>query len=121
MSAKTNALGYRGAKHTCAEPECGRRFYDLNRAPNHCPYCGAVHNPPEASQPAVGWPSKARLAKQYKIVNVSTEPLADDSPALPDIDEVEEDAGAAEIPELEDEGEDAEGRFEAPMRDKGDA
>ncbi len=29
-----------GAKHTC--PECEKKFYDLNRKPATCPYCGHV-------------------------------------------------------------------------------
>jgi uncharacterized protein (TIGR02300 family) len=29
----------RGTKRTCQNPECGSRFYDLNRAPIICPIC----------------------------------------------------------------------------------
>ena len=29
-----------GAKHSC--PECEKKFYDLNRTPATCPYCGHV-------------------------------------------------------------------------------
>jgi uncharacterized protein (TIGR02300 family) len=29
----------RGTKRTCQNPECGARFYDLNRAPIICPIC----------------------------------------------------------------------------------
>lgn len=32
----------RGTKRTCQSGTCGARFYDLNRAPIHCPICGAA-------------------------------------------------------------------------------
>lgn len=33
----------RGSKRTCQNPECGSRFYDLNRNPITCPICDAVY------------------------------------------------------------------------------
>ena len=33
----------RGSKRTCQNPECGSRFYDLNRDPIFCPICGAEY------------------------------------------------------------------------------
>jgi uncharacterized protein (TIGR02300 family) len=33
----------RGTKRSCQNPECGSRFYDLNRDPITCPVCGAVY------------------------------------------------------------------------------
>lgn len=32
----------RGTKRTCQNPECEARFYDLERDPIVCPYCGTV-------------------------------------------------------------------------------
>jgi len=32
----------RGTKRTCQNPECGSRFYDLNRDPIVCPICQTV-------------------------------------------------------------------------------
>jgi len=32
----------RGIKRTCQNPECGSRFYDLNRDPIVCPICQTV-------------------------------------------------------------------------------
>jgi uncharacterized protein (TIGR02300 family) len=32
----------RGTKRTCQNPECGARFYDLNRDPVVCPVCETV-------------------------------------------------------------------------------
>ena len=33
----------RGTKRTCQNPECGSRFYDLNRDPVVCPVCETVY------------------------------------------------------------------------------
>lgn len=33
----------RGTKRTCQNPECGSRFYDLNRDPITCPICSSVY------------------------------------------------------------------------------
>jgi uncharacterized protein (TIGR02300 family) len=33
----------RGTKRTCQNPECGSRFYDLNRDPITCPVCSSVY------------------------------------------------------------------------------
>jgi len=33
----------RGTKRTCQNPECGSRFYDLNREPITCPVCDTVY------------------------------------------------------------------------------
>jgi uncharacterized protein (TIGR02300 family) len=33
----------RGTKRTCQNPDCGARFYDLNRAPVTCPVCSSVY------------------------------------------------------------------------------
>jgi uncharacterized protein (TIGR02300 family) len=35
----------RGTKRTCQNPECGSRFYDLNRDPIVCPICEAAYVP----------------------------------------------------------------------------
>ena len=35
----------RGTKRTCQNPECGSRFYDLNRDPIVCPICESVYVP----------------------------------------------------------------------------
>jgi len=33
----------RGTKRTCQNPECGSRFYDLNRDPIVCPICQSAY------------------------------------------------------------------------------
>jgi len=35
----------RGTKRTCQNPECGSRFYDLNRDPIVCPICESAYEP----------------------------------------------------------------------------
>jgi uncharacterized protein (TIGR02300 family) len=42
----------RGTKRTCQNPECGSRFYDLNRDPITCPICGTVYELAGASAAA---------------------------------------------------------------------
>ena len=42
----------RGTKRTCQNPECGSRFYDLNRDPIVCPICQTAYRP-EASPVAM--------------------------------------------------------------------
>ena len=46
MSTKAASADFkaqRGTKRTCQNPECGSRFYDLNRAPITCPVCNTVY------------------------------------------------------------------------------
>jgi len=38
----------RGTKRTCQNPECGSRFYDLNRDPIVCPICSTLYALPAA-------------------------------------------------------------------------
>jgi hypothetical protein len=46
MNAKKGLAipGLRGAKRQCENDDCSRPFYDLNRTPAECPYCGASHS-----------------------------------------------------------------------------
>jgi uncharacterized protein (TIGR02300 family) len=39
MSTKAD----RGTKRSCQNPQCGSRFYDLNRDPITCPICGTLY------------------------------------------------------------------------------
>ena len=56
----------RGTKRTCQNPECGSRFYDLNRDPIVCPICQTVYKlnatAAEAAAPAPA--PEARAAKR---------------------------------------------------------
>src|SRR5262245_23589154 len=106
----------RGTKRTCQNPECGSRFYDLNRDPIVCPICqtalqlatpaevqGAISSGPEA-----GARSTARRAGFTPPPKPAEVPAAeDDEDALPAL-EGEEEAEVAEDDEtfLEPEEED---------------
>ena len=59
----------RGTKHTCGNDECGKRFYDLNRSPLDCPYCGVTLDL-EAVVPRHQFamePGKKTRSKYYKL------------------------------------------------------
>jgi len=43
MSDKAAIKLERGIKRTCQNPDCGARFYDLNREPITCPICNTVY------------------------------------------------------------------------------
>jgi uncharacterized protein (TIGR02300 family) len=106
----------RGTKRTCQNPECGSRFYDLNRDPIVCPICQTalqVATPAEAqaapARPEAGARSAARRAGFAPAAKPAPDvPAAeDDEDALPAL-EGEEEAEAAEDDEtfLEPEEED---------------
>jgi uncharacterized protein (TIGR02300 family) len=80
----------RGMKRTCQNPECGSRFYDLNRDPIVCPICESAFQP-EASPLALA---------------AVTQPVADRAPARKVAKkpafEPAEDAKPDDLPETED-------------------
>jgi uncharacterized protein (TIGR02300 family) len=62
----------RGTKRTCQNPECGSRFYDLNRDPVLCPICQTAYriepDPPLVAPAAGSAAEKANLRKSKKPV-----------------------------------------------------
>jgi len=91
----------RGTKHTCSNDECGERFYDLNRSPADCPYCGTAFEPMAANahhtfEMEVG--SRTR-GKVYKLTQ--GEPEAEeaeaDVEAEIDVEDADDGADAANI------------------------
>jgi uncharacterized protein (TIGR02300 family) len=91
----------RGTKRTCRNPECGARFYDLNRDPIVCPMCQTVFElapfpttiaagATAAPQPA---PARAAARKQPEPEPGAAE---GDGDALPAIEEDEEAAPGEE-------------------------
>ena len=62
MSTKSDVKAERGTKRTCQHPECGSRFYDLNREPITCPICSSAYQ--IVAQPAVA--VSARPAPKWK-------------------------------------------------------
>ena len=43
MSTTAAIKAQRGTKRMCQNPQCGSRFYDLNRNPITCPICNSVY------------------------------------------------------------------------------
>ena len=66
----------RGTKRTCQNPECGSRFYDLNRDPITCPICGTVYAL-EAAPPcrALPPPREGGARKARQEARVAVEPV----------------------------------------------
>ena len=102
MSTKAD----RGTKRTCQNPECGSRFYDLNRDPVACPICQSAYQV-EASRVAlaIAAPSAERAAPRRapkkpvyatEVVKPEDAPEADADDALAAIEGVEEPAAAEE-------------------------
>lgn len=61
----------RGIKRTCQNPECGSRFYDLNKTPITCPICGSVYEIASAPMPALAaevGDEKTRKIKKAEFV-----------------------------------------------------
>jgi len=43
MPTTADIKAQRGTKRMCQNPECGSRFYDLNRDPITCPVCSTIY------------------------------------------------------------------------------
>lgn len=63
MSDKAAIKLERGTKRTCQNPDCGARFYDLNRDPITCPICNTVYA--VALQPSPETPTRV-VPRPYK-------------------------------------------------------
>jgi uncharacterized protein (TIGR02300 family) len=98
----------RGTKRTCQNPECGSRFYDLNRDPIICPICQSVfqlHATPAEAAAAAAASQEARAAARRP--EPEDLPVAEDEDALPAIEgEDEAEAGEEDETFLEPEEED---------------
>jgi uncharacterized protein (TIGR02300 family) len=108
----------RGTKRTCQNPECGSRFYDLNRDPILCPICQTTYQL-AASPAAIGAAAPAvaeekvvrKPAKKPAFVEEAAKPedapVAEGDDVLPAL-EGDEEPAAAEDDEtfLEEEEED---------------
>lgn len=101
MTAKANALS-RGTKHACTNLECGKRFYDLNKLPTPCPYCGVLFSEIKVEAAPVG-----RRAGKYVAFKLEQTDVRDQaSPSLVEAIDVATDdeageEGAAELLEME--------------------
>jgi uncharacterized protein (TIGR02300 family) len=87
----------RGTKRNCRNPECGARFYDLNRDPIVCPICESVF---ELA------PTSATIAAAAPPAPEAVRPAAR-KPPEPDVGAAEADEDA--LPPIEDDEEPAAG------------
>jgi uncharacterized protein (TIGR02300 family) len=80
-----------GIKRTCAR--CAVRFYDLGRAPAHCPACGADQPPPRArTSPvprgiATRWSTRSAPAPTIEAATDDAVPLLESADADDEVDE----------------------------------
>lgn len=86
----------RGTKRTCQNPECGSRFYDLNRDPIVCPICQSVYKLATAPQGVA--PQEEEVVRKPKKPEVTADeeaaggdlPLAEGDEDLADLEEADE-------------------------------
>jgi uncharacterized protein (TIGR02300 family) len=96
MSTKAD----RGTKRTCQNPECGARFYDLNRDQITCPICESAYEL-AVSAPVAAAPAAEKVRKPVK------KPEYEVAPAKPD--DAPEAEGDEELAVIEGEEETAAG------------
>ena len=114
----------RGTKRTCQNPECGSRFYDLNRDPITCPVCSTVYVIP-VSPPVTAAEERAKRPEAKKRVFPVAAPKPEDAPEAEGdelVVEGEDEAGEAEaddtmIEEVEEDSPDVTGIIDAPIED----
>lgn len=97
----------RGTKRTCQNPECGSRFYDLNRDPIVCPICQSAYKVDAPPAEAVAATSTQETRAPKRPAPEPEALMEGDEDALPAI-EGEDEAVAGEEDEtfLEPEEED---------------
>jgi uncharacterized protein (TIGR02300 family) len=115
----------RGTKRTCQNPDCGARFYDLNRDPIVCPICESAYVI-AVSAPSTG-ADKGRRAKKPEFETVVTEKEAApelDGDELAAVEDAEEPVAAAEedtfLEEEEEEGGDMSNIIGGPVSEEGE-
>jgi uncharacterized protein (TIGR02300 family) len=109
----------RGTKRTCQNPECGQRFYDLNRDPIVCPICQAAYQL-EASPAALG-AAAGGAADRGAARRVAKKPVYEPAVSKPeDVPEGEEALAGIEADEEPAAGEEDETFLEAEEEDGSD-
>jgi len=127
MSDKAAIKLERGTKRTCQNPDCGARFYDLNRDPIACPICNTVYvialqPPPQTSARPTPRPMKrpAPIPDEMK----EQVPTAEDGEELAGLESEEESAPAEEdatfLEEVEEDSSDMSGIVDAPTAGEDD-
>jgi uncharacterized protein (TIGR02300 family) len=123
VSTKADVKAERGTKRTCQNPECGSRFYDLNRDPITCPTCSTVYQiavaPPPQSQAR---PPPRPVKKPAPFVPDEVKPdvpvEGEELVAVDDAEEVVVEPDADEtFLEAEEESSDVSGIIDAPIDD----
>jgi hypothetical protein len=95
-------LAARGTKRICANDECGHPFYDLNKEPTDCPYCGEAFVAPVVVAVDISAPGRRRPNRVYRlegppVAAAQAEPASEDDDALVDADSDDEKADGAEL------------------------
>jgi hypothetical protein len=108
----------RGTKRTCQNPECGSRFYDLNRDPIVCPICQSAYTP--IPDPTLFPAPEAKVAKPKRPTpEARPEPEAEiaDLPTLEgeDLPETQEADDDALLQDEEEDTGNVEGIIDTPM------
>jgi uncharacterized protein (TIGR02300 family) len=88
----------RGTKRTCRNPDCGARFYDLNRDPIVCPICQSAFElaaVPTAIAGGAAQETARASARKPPVQPAPAAPEADED-ALPAIEDEEETAAGEE-------------------------
>jgi uncharacterized protein (TIGR02300 family) len=124
MSTKEDVKLQRGTKRECQNPDCGSRFYDLNRDPITCPICNTVYQIVVAPPPqAHARPALRPVKKPVPFVADVVKPDApaeegEELVAVEDADEVTVEPDADEtFLEPEEESSDVSGIIDAPVSD----
>jgi len=125
MSDKAALKLERGTKRTCQNPDCGERFYDLNRDPITCPMCDSVYAiAPQPPPQAVTRPTPRPLKPPTRVSSEPKEevPSVEDGEGLAALESEEEPAPAEEddtfIEEVDEEAPDMTGLVDTPAEDE---
>jgi uncharacterized protein (TIGR02300 family) len=121
----------RGTKRTCQNPECGSRFYDLNRDPIVCPICESVYELAMSANAMAAAPEEKaarKPAKKPAFVPAEAKAEAPEGEAedLVVIEGEDEEAAGAEddetfLEEEEEDGSDMSNIIGGPVEDKDEA
>jgi uncharacterized protein (TIGR02300 family) len=87
----------RGTKRSCQNPECGSRFYDLNRDPIVCPICGTQYH--LATAPTAASAAAPMAPDRKPRVGVKKPVYAVEGIKPPDVPEPEGEEVLAEVEE----------------------
>jgi uncharacterized protein (TIGR02300 family) len=89
----------RGLKQTCGNEDCSRRFYDLNRTPVACPYCGTPYDAAVVFRHEFVKVVGQRKGKTYRLEEPPVRKIEEDA-AEGEIVTEEDDDGAVSTPDV---------------------